>query len=154
MDDIWKFRLKWKCEIFSIFVAKPFKNISKHTLNAKTRLTTWKILYFYFLITQIFLDFLSNAKNMLCQICLGNNVPQDTPSKPNAFFPLAFTGKYFCAFLHDLSFRATLHKVNFENKVKTIIEAKASKESEETRWMICIHLVPSSYEICKGFPCF
>ena len=135
MDDIWKFRLKWKFEIFSIFVAKPFKNISKHTLNAKTRLTTWKILYFYFLITQIFLDFLSNAKNMLCQICLGNNVPQDTPSKPNAFFPLAFTGKYFCTFLHEF-------------------EAKASKESEETRWMICTTLCLQVMKFVKDFLVF
>ena len=72
------------------------------------------------------------------------------PNNPNAFFPLAFTGKYFCAFLHEFNFRATLHKVNFKNKVKTIIESKASKQRDK----VCIHLVPSSYEICKGFSCF
>ena len=88
--------------------------------------------------------------NMFGQQCATRH-PQ---ANPMLFFPLAFTGKYFCAFLHEFSFRATLHQLNFENKVKTITEAKASQESEETRWMICIHLVPSSYEICKGFPCF
>ena len=69
-------------------------------------------------------------------------------------FSVSFYGKYFCAFLHEFSFRATLHKFNCENKVEAIIEVKASKKGEETRWMICIHFVPSSYEICKGFPCF
>ena len=87
--------------------------------------------------------------NMFGQQCATRH-----PKQTHAFFPVAFVGKYFCAFLHEFSFRATLHKVNFENKVKTIIEVKARKESEETRWMICIQLVPSSYEICKGVSCF
>ena len=77
---------------------------------------------------------------------LGNNLPQN-PSKPTTFSPLAFTGNYVYI-LHELD------KVIFQNKVKTIIEVKARKKSKEIKWMICINLVHSSYEICKLFSPF
>ena len=67
----------------------------------------------------------------------------------HGFFLPAFTIAIFVDF-HEFSFHATLLEVNLE----TIFEAKASKECQETRWMICIHLLPLSYEICKGFFCF
>ena len=97
-----------------------------------------------FSVTLVFLDFLCKVKNISYKYVwaiMGHKTQANLQ-----LFGAGFYRKCFCAFLHELSFQFS----TFE----TIFEVKASKKSEEIRWMICIYLVAWSYWIYRGFFCF